>query len=210
MADYATDNEVIDRIIRTRRSVRQFKEDIPPKALLEQIIEAGRLAPFAGLANVGATDFRHFFVFRQGSPKIEQLKSIMQESVAVKLAHYENETNPRAQTMLKVMRSVAENGFPFSRIPWMIIVAERRGFPPREDKSLAHVLQNMWLKAVALDLGFQLVSAVTDAGENEKLSELLGVPHEKYAYDACIIGYPEKSLTSQGRDIPHMSIKWFE
>ncbi|MGD0953085.1 MAG: hypothetical protein ABR985_11955 [Methanotrichaceae archaeon] len=35
-----------------------------------------------------------------------------------------------------------------------MVVAERKSFPPVEQQSLAHCLQNMWLKATALGLGF--------------------------------------------------------
>ena len=31
--------------IKTRRSTRKFKEDMPPRELLDKIIEAGRYAP---------------------------------------------------------------------------------------------------------------------------------------------------------------------
>lgn len=43
--------------------------------------------------------------------------------------------------------------------PEFIVVAEKKGFPEVEQQSLAHCLENMWLKANALDLGFQLVSS---------------------------------------------------
>ena len=37
----------------------------------------------------------------------------------------------------------------------------REGFPPVESRSLAHVLENIWPKAVALGLGFCLISATS-------------------------------------------------
>ena len=45
--------------------------------------------------------------------------------------------------------------------PYFIVVAERRGFPEIEQQSLAYCLENMWLKATVLNLGFQLVSATS-------------------------------------------------
>ena len=39
--------------------------------------------------------------------------------------------------------------------PYYIVVAERKGYPPVELQSLAHCMENMWLKATALGLGFQ-------------------------------------------------------
>jgi nitroreductase len=77
-------------------------------------------------------------------------------------------------------------------------------------KSPAHTLQNMWLKAIALGLGFQLISTVTDSEDNEKLSALLDVTHREFNYDACIIGYPALPVSPEVRDIPHLSIRWFD
>ncbi len=42
--------------------------------------------------------------------------------------------------------------------PYFIVGAEKKGFPAVEQQFLAHCLENMWLKATALGLGFQLVS----------------------------------------------------
>lgn len=51
--------------------------------------------------------------------------------------------------------------------PYLIIVAERRGIPPIEQKSLSHVMQNMWLKSTALGLGFELVSVIGRLSDNK-------------------------------------------
>jgi len=50
--------------------------------------------------------------------------------------------------------------------PYYIVVAERSGIPPAEQQSLAHCLENMWLKATALGLGFQLVSVTAQMGRD--------------------------------------------
>ena len=43
--------------------------------------------------------------------------------------------------------------------PEFIVVAEKKGFSAVEQQSLAHCLENMWLKATALNPGFQFVSS---------------------------------------------------
>ena len=50
--------------------------------------------------------------------------------------------------------------------PYYIVVAERKGYPPVELQSLAHCLENMWLKATALELGFQIVSITSEMAQN--------------------------------------------
>ncbi len=50
---------------------------------------------------------------------------------------------------------IGDKGIPgVSTAPYFIIIAELRGIPPAEQESLAHVLENMWLKTTALNLGF--------------------------------------------------------
>jgi len=59
--------------------------------------------------------------------------------------------------------------------PYFIIVAEKKGFSMVEQQSLAHCLENMWLKATALGLGFQLVSATAQMDDNPEFCALLGI-----------------------------------
>ncbi len=57
--------------------------------------------------------------------------------------------------------------------PYFIIIAEKKGFLRVEQQSLAHCLENMWLKATALDLGFQLVFATAQLPENPSFCAML-------------------------------------
>ena len=56
----------LDEIIESRRSIRSFKNDIPPKDTIKAIIRAGLFAPYAGAA-VDQGNFRRFVVLRKGS-----------------------------------------------------------------------------------------------------------------------------------------------
>lgn len=77
--------------------------------------------------------------------------------------------------------------------PCLIIVAEKKGFPPAEKQSLAHVMENMWLKSVSLNLGFRLLSIFENLNESKEFCEILGAEYGKYAFNGCIIGYPQNS-----------------
>ena len=59
--------------IRKRKSTRNYTDEEVKQEQIEQVLEAGRLAPFAGLAQAGKTDFRHFFVIKRGSETQESL-----------------------------------------------------------------------------------------------------------------------------------------
>ena len=74
--------------------------------------------------------------------------------------------------------------------PYFLVVGERKGTPAAEQQALAHCLQNMWLKATALELGFHLVSATALMSEDASFCELLGVPFREYELNGCALGVP--------------------
>jgi len=55
--------------------------------------------------------------------------------------------------------------------------------------SLAHLLQNMWLKATALGLGFHLISLVSELATEEDSCSLLGVRAGEFELNGCGVGY---------------------
>ena len=66
----------------------------------------------------------------------------------------------KGSEIAKRLEAISKDGVPgVGTARYFIVVVERKGFPPVEQQSLAHCLQNMSLKANALDLGFYLVSA---------------------------------------------------
>jgi len=202
--------ENLDRVIRTRRSVRQFTEEIPSKDSILQIVEAGRLAPYAGLAHHGTDDFRKFYVISKDSKEINVIKSLIIEAVRSKMVELEKENNPKHEPMLNGMRMLIKNGPPIGKAPWLIIAAERRGFPSREEQAIAYCMENMWLKATSLGLGIQLVSAISDLNYNSQFSELLGLQQGEFCFDAFSIGYPVKAFSETPRKEPVLSVTWFE
>jgi nitroreductase len=79
--------------------------------------------------------------------------------------------------------------------PYYIVVAERRGFPPVELQSLAHCLENMWLKATALGLAFQIVSVTSEMSSDPAFCAILGTPPGEWALMGCAVGYPADELS---------------
>ncbi|MCE7697982.1 MAG: nitroreductase family protein [Methanobacterium paludis] len=190
-------NQIFDEIVKSRHSVRAFKDDKPPKKCIGEIIRAGMLAPYAAAAVGGVKDFRRFFVFEKNSSSSETLALLMKNKAEESVQHFESLIaekpfiKSKVQPFLNRLQMVVDKGVPgVTTAPYFIIVAELRGFPPSEQESLAHVLENMWLKATALDLGFQLVSLTSQMAEDEELMKLLGLPVKKFALNGCAIGYP--------------------
>ncbi len=56
------ESQLLERIIEYRRSIRQFRTDLPSKEMITSIINAGLWAPYSGLAVNGSEDFRKFYV----------------------------------------------------------------------------------------------------------------------------------------------------
>lgn len=204
-------NEVLDMLLRTRRSIRSFTKEVPPKELVEEIIEAGRLAPYAILAVAKQTDFRHFFVISNNSLQMDKIKTILGDVIKSEISTHEKEAknNMTLQSFISSLKMQVEKGaLGVGIAPYLVIVAERRGIPAIEQKSLSHVMQNMWLKASALGLGFELVSAIGRLSNNKDFCDILGIPAGEYGFDACAIGFPAIAAAKEGRAVPHPSIKW--
>ncbi len=64
-------NNIFDEIIKSRRSIRFFKDEFPSKENIEDILDAGMMAPYAAQAVGENEEFRRFFVFKNGTKSIE-------------------------------------------------------------------------------------------------------------------------------------------
>ncbi|HUW64494.1 MAG TPA: nitroreductase family protein [Spirochaetia bacterium] len=208
-------NMVLDEIMFNRHSIRSFSDDSPSKDEIEAIILAGRLAPFAQLAVAGKEDYRRFIVVSKSSPIMTQLAELVKvkmKSLTEILAH-RMETDElfrsSGRPFYKTISASAINGVHgIGTAPYYLIVAERKGIPDSAQQSIAHCLQNMWLKATALGLGFHLVSATGQLAEDQDFCALLNLPHGEYAMDGCAIGYPKGIPSAKHvKDIPNL-VTW--
>ena len=216
----ASSGNVLDEIINARRTYRMFRPDIPPKVQIIGIIQAGLAAPFAAAAVGGKGNeyFRQFFVFPRDSRDLVIAGGLLMQKVHIMAEELEKQMKHNA-----VLRSKAE---PFYRrlemirkagvipgvetAPYYIVVAERKGFPPVEQQSLAHCLENMWLKATALNLGFQLVSVTGQMGSDPEFCRLLGIPPDVFELNGCAVGYYHEELPPSIRPPAYMVTRWME
>jgi nitroreductase len=192
-------NDALDQILRARRSIRQFKPEAPPRQLIEEIIQAGLLAPYASEGGTVPLD-RQFRVIPRESRIIGNLREIMRRRA---ITAYEGlskqiEKNPalqqQAQFLVKRLKMIGEHGVPWvGTDPYYIVVAERKSMSV--DKSLSHCMENMWLKATALGLGFHLITITGTMAEDKDFCDLLSITHGQYALDGCGVGYPSSTPT---------------
>jgi len=196
-------NAILDGIILERRTHRRFKEEIPSDDLIMDIIHAGLHAPFAGAAVGNEKDFRRFFIIRKNSETMSSLKPLIFGEI-LRIDHIlEKNEQIRAQAtgFMNRLEMIKKMGFVpgVGTAPFYIVIAEKKGFPPVEQESLAHCLENMWLKATALGLGFQLVSITAQMADNVEFCRILGLQSGKWGLMGCAIGYPVEKLSPSTR-----------
>lgn len=213
------DNAVLDRIIGERRSCRRFTEEMPPDQMIEEIIHAGLHAPFAAAAIGTDNDyFRRFVVVRKGSRAMTGLVPLVFGEVMTMAGGIEQKAAKDATfrmqaagfmdrlAAIKAMGMVPGVG----TAPVYIIAAEKKGFPPVEQQSLAHAMENMWLKATALGLGFQIVSVTAQMADTPEFCRILGLEPGKWALMGCATGYPAGPLSPSIRPSVKEVTAWLE
>jgi nitroreductase len=212
-------NMFLDQILAERRSYRVFRPEIPPEDEIRRILNAGLLAPYAAAAVGGSKDyFRRFFVIRNGSESMQTAKRLVMEAANRMADDLEQEMNRNAKIRSMAVSFVQRLAMMKSRkvvpgvgtAPYYIVVAERKGFPPVEQQSLAHCLENMWLKATALDLGFQLVSITAQLSADPNFCNLLGIVPGEWELMGCAIGYPADELGPSIRPPVDDVSRWLE
>jgi len=212
-------NAIFDRIIVERRSHRQYRQEFPPEDDIRDIIHAGLHAPFAAAAVHNTEEyFLRFFIMKRDSKSIIAASSLIFDEVTAEASNLEHAMNNDPQlrkhatgfanrlAMIKKMGKVPGVG----TSPYFIIVAEKKGFPAVEQQALAHCLENMWLKATALGLGFQLVSITSQMNDNPAFCKILDIPPGEWALMGCAIGYPAEELSPSVRPTVDRVTRWLE
>jgi nitroreductase len=212
-------NMYLDQILAERRSHRMFRPEFCSEDEIRRILHAGLLAPFAAAAVGNSHDyFRRFFVMRRGSESMNAAIPLVMRQVQKMAADLEagmkHDPSLRAKaagfarrlSMFQEKRIVPGVG----TAPYYIVVAERRGFPPVELQSLAHCLENMWLKATALDLGFQIVSVTSQMSSDPAFCAILGLPVGEWELMGCAVGYPADELSPSIRPPVEDVTVWLE
>ena len=194
-------NRIFDEIVAERRSYRIFTDDTVSDEAVLSIISAGLHAPYAGAALSG-DEFRKFFVIRKNSETMKVIQPFLfheleemtteLEKAAARHEEFAEQAGGfiKRLAMIKKMGSIPGVG----TAPFYLVVAEKKGFPPVEQASLAHCLENMWLKATALGLGFQLVSLTSQMDNLDEFNQIFHLQPGAWAFMGCAIGYPAEKL----------------
>ena len=199
----------LDSIIRARHSVRAFSATPPSREVIEAVIQAGLLAPFAAAAVAGKPDFRKVFVIPNTSSVMGAAANILKNRMAKMAAELEKKVGSHPFVMN--LKRIGQQGVPgVGDAPYFLVIGERKGTPPVAPQSLSYCLQNMWLKATSLGIGMRLVSATMQMDSDADFCRLLGLPCGEYALDGCALGYPSDSYQPPSIEYPTLtqSVSW--
>jgi nitroreductase len=206
-----------DTLARARRSCRSFQNAVLDEARIRSVLEAGWLAPHAGATGVALDDKRRFFVVRRESAAHERLSALALARIKANrrrlmiARQFVPGLAKKTASFMKRLDALSGNGIkPLREASVWIIAAERKGFPPAEAKSIAHVLQNMWLKATELGMGFMLLSMTGMLSKDAAIMTELGLAKGEWELDGCLMGLPLHPSTPSVERLPENALVWLD
>jgi nitroreductase len=190
-------NKTFEQGVKSKRSLPNFSNEIPPIDLLNEIVKSCIHAPYAGALGIPLNEVRKIYIFKQGTDSMTIARDILLSEIkknsrninaVVKFFPF---LRKKVKTFGYRLRVFSPNGIPLLfEAPFFIVIAEKKGFPMVNEESLTHALQNMWLTATNLGLEFQLITAIPHMAKNKQFLKLLKLREGAYALDGCVVGYP--------------------
>ncbi len=168
-------------VIFTRRSTRRMKPELPPREMIERVIEAGRAAPS------GSNSQTTHMIVITNRKALDELAAIVQEAFAAM------EVGPDAYVSLRNSVSASKKGgyvFHYGA-PVLIVTANRKGYGNAMADS-ACALENMMIAANALDLGSCWINQLHWLDEDASVRgylEKLGLKANETVTGGLILGY---------------------
>ena len=169
--------------IGTRRSTRKFTGTKVPDEKLNQVLEAGRLAPSGG--NNQTT---HLIVIRNKAVLDELRDKAEQEFAKMEILPDTYKSLANAITASK------KGGYVFHyNAPVLILTANRKDYG-NNYADCACVLENMMLMANELDLGSVWINQLRWLNESDVINNILfglGMDESERVYGGLALGYPD-------------------
>ena len=174
--------EALEAIL-TRRSTRRYSEEMPKRALIEKVIEAGRYAPSGG--NNQTT---HFVVFSDRDILNEIAELACREFAGMEI------TEETYSSLKNSINASKKGGYVFHYgAPVLVVTANKKGYGNAMADS-ACALENMMIAANALDLGSCWINQLHWLDENERIREFMyqyGLKEDETITGGLVLGYPE-------------------
>ena len=177
--------EAMEAIL-TRRSTRRMKPELPPRELIERVIEAGRAAPSG--SNSQST---HLLV-------ITRQEILTELAALVEAAFADMEVGPDAYVSLRHSVNAAKKGgyvFHYGA-PVLVVTANKKGYGNAMADS-ACALENMMVAANALGLGSCWINQLHWLDGDARVRaclEALGLGQDETVTGSLILGYAADGL----------------
>lgn len=193
------------KAILSRRSTRKLKDELPPRELIEKVIEAGRAAPCGGNSQT-----THFIVIE--NKEILRALALLAEQEFAKM-----EVRPDTYRSLRTSITASKRGgyvFHYNA-PVLIVVANKIGYGNAMADS-ACALENMMIAANALDLGSCWINQLHWLRDNEVVRSCmqdLGLLEDETITGGLILGYPDTEdglPVRKERKITGNPVTWIE
>ncbi len=172
--------------ILTRRSTRKMKSQVPPRDLIEKVIQAGRHAP-SGHNNQST----HLIVITDPNILSDLADMVREAFVAMEV------TEGMYVSMKNAIANAKRGGHPFHyNAPVLIVAANRIGYGNAMADS-ACALENMMVAANALDLGTCWINQLHWLDGNPAIHEYMlkiGLGQDETITGSMILGYPAEGL----------------
>lgn len=185
-------NETIN-VIRARRSIRSYTEEMIPEDILNEIIEAGRCAPSAGSAQSAK-----FYIIKNKS-KLDELKYLVKQAFSkmeIKEGLY--------KSIVHSIEKSKAGGYDFIyNAPVLITLTNKKGYP----NALADCVcanENMIIAAAALGIGSCYINQIHWLEDNEEIRKFLGVEDDETIACSLALGYADgepKPIEIKGNEI---------
>ncbi|MDG6217819.1 MAG: nitroreductase family protein [Candidatus Thermoplasmatota archaeon] len=185
-------NEEFLDIIKTRRSVRSYRNESVERDTIEQIIQVGSYAPSA--KNIQPWRFIVItdpnVIGELSSAVKKQIMKMLKWRFISRIIHPELR-NLETVRFLYGVSLVKEDSIFFKAPVVVFVVTEDKRF---YDESCACCAENMMLAAHALGLGSCWIGLAHFIDLNKRLIERIGVPAHHHISSALIFGHPKEQI----------------
>lgn len=183
-----TEQEVIYRVIRSRRDIRHFKRTPVPGGALARILEAAHFAPSVGFMQPWNFIFVNSLALRQ------EIKNQFLETNKDQLEQITGTERQKLYRDLKlegIMEAPVNLAVTCDRNRDAPFVLGRGPMPETDLYSTCLAIENMWLAARAEGIGIGWVSIL----DKEKVGEILKLPAGVQLVAYLCVGYPVEFRT---------------
>jgi nitroreductase/Pyruvate/2-oxoacid:ferredoxin oxidoreductase delta subunit len=204
----ATSPEVLELLLRERRSVRIYTNDPVPEDLLNQILDAGRYAPTGSNSQnvhyvvlkspeqVGSLQKMTVRFYKKIFSRVQGRFGMLLVSLIAgrKTTEYLRESLPKIAYANEKMRQGKD--LLFYQAP-VVILAHAESWDSTSSFNCSVALYNCSLMAHTLGLGCCFNGFLVNAvNHSSKIKQWLGIPKDHKCYSAMTLGFPEMKYLS--------------